>query len=424
MSSEIGKYSQLIRTKLLADYKTCLREPGYPFDYPFIVPGNESYGDTLWDWDAWLNNIALRQILTEIDDPKCFAELLPYEQGCILNFLSWCSGADGWMPIAVSRDEDVSKTKPADIYATNMHKPVLAQHAAFLVKNQKGDAEWLRAEFAHIMEFANNYRTHHRHRCGLFYWQDDRAIGVDNDPCTYFRPPRSSGSIYLNCLMYKEFEAIAYLCKCLNLKDTAVFYEQDAQQLKTAINEHCWDQRDGFYYSVDFNLLPNDNICGLHQGMPRDWDYLIQRTGVWSGFLGLWAGIADQQQAQRIVTEHYKNTTTFNAPYGVRSLSKLEKMYNTRASSNPSNWLGGIWGIANYFTFRGLLKYGFEGEAKELAQKTVRLFGRDLDRFGAFHEYYEPENGEPIMNRGFQSWNYLVINMLAWLEGKHVVTEF
>lgn len=207
MNDEINKYGRLIQKKLRADYKTCLRESGYPFEYPFVVPGS-CYSDTLWDWDSWLYNIAMRQILSEINTPKCFAEILPYEQGCILNFLSWCSGADGWIPIAVSRNEDVAKSKPADIYATNMHKPVLAQHAAFLVKNQNGDAEWLRTKFMHIMEFANNYRTHHRHRCGLFYWQDDRAIGVDNDPCTYFRPPGSSGSIYLNCMMYKELEAI------------------------------------------------------------------------------------------------------------------------------------------------------------------------------------------------------------------------
>ena len=28
------------------------------------------------------------------------------------------------------------------------------------------------------------------------------------------------------------------------------------------------------------------------------------------------------------------------------------------------------------------------------------------------------------MIHDFQSWNYLVINMLAWLEGRAVITEF
>ena len=75
-------------------------------------------------------------------------------------------------------------------------------------------------------------------------------------------------------------------------------------------------------------------------------------------------------------------------------------------------------------TFRGLVKYGFTTQAHELAIKTIKLFGRDIERYGSLHEYYEPENGEPILNRGFQNWNYLVLNMIAWLMGKEYVEEF
>jgi putative isomerase len=74
--------------------------------------------------------------------------------------------------------------------------------------------------------------------------------------------------------------------------------------------------------------------------------------------------------------------------------------------------------------FRGLVKYGFDEDARELAQKTVRLFGRDLETSGALHEFYNPDTGEPIMTKGFQNWNFLVLNMMAWLEGRVVVTEF
>jgi len=102
----------------------------------------------------------------------------------------------------------------------------------------------------------------------------------------------------------------------------------------------------------------------------------------------------------------------------------MEKMFNVRASGNPSSWLGPIWGAANYLTFRGFVRCGLNDAARDLAEKTVRLFGRDFERFGALHEYYEPDNGEPILNKGFQNWNYLVLNMIAWYEGREVVTEF
>ena len=75
-------------------------------------------------------------------------------------------------------------------------------------------------------------------------------------------------------------------------------------------------------------------------------------------------------------------------------------------------------------TFRGLVRYGFMEDARELANKTIALFGGDLEKCGALHEYYQPENGAPILNIGFQNWNYLVLNMIAWLNGKPVVEEF
>ncbi len=46
---------------------------------------------------------------------------------------------------------------------------------------------------------------------------------------------------------------------------------------------------------------------------------------------------------------------------------------------------------------------------------------RSLSRL--LHEFYEPDTGEPIVSKGFQNWNYLVMNMLAWQEGRPVVEE-
>ena len=42
---------------------------------------------------------------------------------------------------------------------------------------------------------------------------------------------------------------------------------------------------------------------------------------------------------------------------------------------------------------------------------------------GDFFESYQPSNGEPILNPGFQNWNFLVLIMIAWLEGRETVRE-
>ncbi len=419
------KYSGIIKKYIYKDYKEMCRESGGSLKYPFLTPGSAAYADVLWDWDSWLSDVALRQILQDIGSEKDKKDAAKYEQGCILNYLSF-SSIDGWIPITIGRNTDLTSLKPKNIYEENMHKPCLAQHAAFLTKINNGNAEWLREAFSKLQYFIGNYRNHQRDAAtGLYFWQNDVMIGVDNDPCTFYRPPRSSGSIYLNCLMYKELEAMVYLSKQLNYTGIAPEYQKDADELKQAIQEYCWDERDGFFYSVDLNLLPVDNFkWGYHSGAPRNYNCLIQRIGVWSGFMAMWAGIATPEQAKRMVEEHYMNMKTFNAPYGVRTLSKMEKMYNLKASGNPSSWQGPIWGISNYMTWKGLVRYGFNKEAKDLATKTISLFGRDFERFGTLHEYYQPENGEPILNPGFQNWNYLVLNMLAWDEGRSVIEEF
>ena len=421
----LSKHIALLRDRLSKDYPGMFRPAGGTLAYPFLTPGSEQYADVLWDWDCWLSNIALRQILLEGGNEEKCAEAVEYERGSVLNFLEVCRRRlqpDGWIPIRIHRND---LDEPAEIYRHNMHKPCLAQHAAFLVRESAGDAEWLREHIYALQCFINNYRNHHRHECGLYFWQDDCSIGVDNDPCTFGRPPRSSGSIFLNTLMYKELLALSYLLEQLNLSEVAELYKSDARALCGAIQQFCWDERDGFFYSVDLNLSPvQRGRWELHAGQVRDWPCLIQRIGVWSGFLPLWAGIATPEQARRVAAEHYRNRQTFHAAAGVRTLSKMEKMYNVRASGNPSSWLGPVWGVSNYLTFRGLVKYGLDEEAKDLAGKTIRLFGRDMERFGALHEYYQPENGEPILNRGFQNWNYLVLNMAAWLEGRDFIEEF
>lgn len=401
---------ELIKDYAKKNYTKLFRDPSGFLKWKFIVPGSV-YSDCLWDWDSWLTNVALRQLGAD--------DIGEYEKGCILNFLE---NADekGRIPIVI---QPHAMMPEQDEKLTNIHKPCLAQHAAFVVQQNNEDANWLKEKFPVMLRYIDYYMENCRHKIGLYYWIDDMAIGVDNDPCTFYRPKKSSGSIYLNCMMYKELEAICYLGGLLGAEGLEK-YAEEREHLKEAVQTYCYDEKDGFYYSVDFNLLPVDTSVWLHSGAPRSWDCLIQRIGSWSGFLAMWSGIATEEQAERIVHENLLDENSFWSKGGVRTLSKYEKMYDLSATGNPSCWLGPIWGISNYFVFRGLLKYGYEKEARELAERTVRLFEEDLAECGELHEYYDPDTGRPINNPGFQSWNLLAVNMQAWLKGEPVVTEF
>ncbi len=427
-------YVPILKKHIYSDYKGMFKEAGGALEYPFITPGSDQYADVLWDWDSWLTNVSIRQILLDQGSEKDKKEALKYEQGSILNYLSY-GGMNGWIPFRIPRDAgsrveqmEVITKKYGGLFENNMHKPCLAQHAGFLVEQNKGDAEWLREKFYFLQAFVNAYQSHYKDKeTGLIFWANDVSIGVDTDPSTFGRPDKSSGSIYLNSLFYKELKAMEYIAESLKLSEIAVIYKKDAETLLQNIRTHCWDERDGFYYSVDLNMTDYHaptHWQEIHIGAPKKWDCVIVRLDVWSGFMALWAGIATPEQAERIVAEHYRDSTRFNSPYGIRTLSPLEKMYDPRATGNPSSWLGPIWGVSNYMVFKGLVDYGYKEEAKEMAIESILMFGRDVDENGAMHEYYLPESGKPVLNKGFQNWNYLVLNMIAWLEGKETVSEY
>ncbi|MBO5945291.1 MAG: glycoside hydrolase family 37 [Clostridia bacterium] len=413
---DVKKYYQPIKEYSKNNYKLITREGQGCLKYPFIVPGSV-YAYDLWDWDSWLTDVAIRQIF--LDNGESVDAFLEYERGCSLNFLE-NQREDGRVTIMINSEK-------GDMFFSDRgahHKPCLLQHIAFVIK-ESGDGEWIRAYLDRIERYFAYYRATSKHEeTGLYFFIDDAGIGVDNDPCIFYRPKRSTASVFINCLMYKELLAMEYVLRTLGESARAEDYRLEAEELRDAIRSELWDEKCGMYYSADISLLPIDKTDWLHSGKPRHWKSLIMRIDSWAGFLAMWAGIATPEEAERMVRENMENERTFRGEYGVRSLSKCEKMYWVGVSGNPSCWLGPVWINANYFCFKGLLRYGYVEEARALAEATVKLVGEDVIACGEMHEYYHSDTGEGVHNQGFQSWNLLVNNMIAYLEGRETVEEF
>lgn len=411
------QYKNAIYDYSKSEYRLIKKEASGYLAHPFLSPG-AIYNDDLWDWDSWLTDIAIRQILA--NEGETAEEFLAYERGCALNFLE-NQAEDGKITIMIN-----SHKGDCIFYdRASFHKPCLAQHISFIIKEENGDCEWILPYIPRLEKYMDYYRRTARHgETGLYFFPDDAGIGVDNDPNIFYRPKGSTASVFMNCLMYKELLAMADIHDRAGNTDRAAAYTKEAEELKANIRSELYDEKCGMYYSADISLVPIDPNEWLHSGKPRHWKSLIMRIDAWAGFLAMWAGIATQEEAERMVRENMLNEKTFYARYGIRSLSKLEKMYWVGVSGNPSCWIGPVWINANYFCFRGLLKYGFEKEAIALAEATVELLGKDIIECGEMHEYYHPDTGEGVHNKGFQSWNLLVNNMLAYLEGRKVITEF
>jgi len=153
-------------------------------------------------------------------------------------------------------------------------------------------------------------------------------------------------------------------------------------------------------------------IPGVKPGMDMSWHSLPLRIQTFTGFLPLWCGLATPDQAKALVQTNYLADDRFRGNFGVRSLSSKESMYCMDFSSNPSNWLGPVWIIVNYFVWKGLKNYGFNDDAGKLADKTLRLLSTDLAKNGSLNEYYHPDTGTALSHKGFMDWNLLVLEMM------------
>jgi len=383
--------------------------------HPMIAQSQagRKYSTDLWDWDTlWTSRGLFRLASLQRDEPLK-RKLCEHVSGSLLNFLAHAS-PEGRLPIMMhSDDPDFFRVMGKNAQSHNQAKPVFGQ-LGLLASDQMGDVKWLESYFDAILRFYDSWLEHNSSPIGLLVWGDDVAIGDDNDPTTFGRPFFSSANLLLNCLYQQDLMASAELARRLRRPADHERLSDRADALAQAIQKYCWDPRDSFYYTVDVQCVDRraELIPQIPRGMDMSWHSLPLRIQMFTGFLPLWCGVAPREDAQQLVRANYLADDRLRAPWGVRSLSSRESMYSLANSGNPSNWLGPIWIIANYFVWKALQRYGYINEAAALADKTILLLSKDLEANGSLNEYYHPDTGEGLSVKGYITWNILVLEMI------------
>lgn len=378
------------------------------------LPG-KAYSTTLWDWDTYWTMRGLFRFAAISRDSAFRKKTGEHAIGSLLVFLDNQSD-EGRIPmvLTVKNADPLGVLKTDRPKAQNQAKPVFAQ-MALLIADELGTVEWLAPHFDKLLRFYASWTSGNQSSVGLFVWGNDVAIGNDNDPTTFTRPDFSSANLLLNCLFYEDLKAAAELARRLKRPAEEQSLGAQTRTLGEKIQKHCWDPRDHFYYTVDVQCVDRrrELIPSVKPGMETSWQCLPLRIQTFTGFLPLWCGLATPVQAKAMVRANYLADDRFRALGGVRSLSSRESMYSLEYSKgNPSNWLGPIWIITNYFVWKGLKDSGFQTEAMELADKTIRMLAADLEKNGSLNEYYNPDTGVAISHKGFMDWNLLVMEMM------------
>jgi putative isomerase len=398
-----------VAPKLCRPPKGCLPHPSLALSAP-----GERYSEAMWDWDVMWTAQGLIKCAHLTNDRPLLDKVVEHTIGTWLNFFS-AQSPEGRVPLMIAEaDPDPFRcVEPAPSpNHRNQAKPVFGLMAK-LACDETGDVSWLAPHFDKLLAFYDSWLRENKSQVGLLVWGDDVAIGFDNDPATCGRPFFSSAHLLLNTLYYEDLLASAELARRLGRSADAEVLAARAVQQAADIREHCWDPRDRFFYTVDVQCVDmREQLIKFPRGMDMSWKCLPLKVQTYTGFLPLWCRVATQEQADALVRANWIADDRFRAEHGCRSTSNLEKMYSLIFSSNPSNWLGPVWTMCNWFTWKALANYGFEAEAADLADRNLRLLANGLAAEGGFNEYYNPDTGEGTGWAGYGVWNLLALDMI------------
>jgi alpha,alpha-trehalase len=171
----------------------------------------------------------------------------------------------------------------------------------------------------------------------------------------------------LNALLYKYEMDFARAARLLDDKREAGEWETAARHRKETMDELMWDKGRGLYYDYNFDKQKRSSVSSL------------------AAYYPLWAGMVDEDQARHLVRalRRFENkgglATTDTLPIGQYVLGSV-----------PTQWAyPNGWAPLHFLIVEGLKRYGYEGDARRVAQKWLKT---NLDWFQTHKVFLEKYN--------------------------------
>ena len=168
------------------------------------------------------------------------------------------------------------------------------------------------------------------------------------------------------------------------------------------IVERLWDDRRGLFLDVARGDLAHEDRTDAADGDRRI------RTSTWSALAPLALPDLPEEIGRRLISEHLLDRRRYWLPFPPTSVSAQEPTFEPRKWKEPLRrlyWRGPTWINSAWLLWMGLLRYGHEGEAMEMA---TRLSGAVAEE--RLREFYEPYSGEGLGAKEF-GWSSLIAEL-------------
>lgn len=295
--------------------------------------------------------------------------------------------ADGFISREYTKE---GKTMWPKKHPVSINPPLLA-FAELELHSQKPNRQRLKKVYSHLHRFFHFLLQHYRMDDRLFFndafgsgmdnierfppdWQDDgKGIHLTNlypeifdykgRSAAWNRQGRAVDTSAQMALFANNLSTIASIIgQKKHIEEYTVFYNET----KEAINKHCWNEEDGFYYDLGYGK----QIHRKHIGM----------------FWMLLAGLVPGERLESFLS-HLTDPNQFWRKFPVASYPANQPEYNPAGGY----WLGSNWAPTTYMVIRGLQHCGKSELAAKLAKQYYWCVAQVYKATGTFWENYAPD---------------------------------
>jgi putative isomerase len=229
--------------------------------------------------------------------------------------------------------------------------------------------------------------TVHNFQAALF------ESGLDNSPMydgVPFNPKTNLLEISdagLNGLYVADCRALEEMARILGRED-------DRRELRAR----------GDKYAAALGTLWDDR-SGMYLNRRTDTGEFSSRLSP-TNFYPLIAKVATQEQARRMMQEHYFNPSEFHGEWVIPAIAR-----NVPSYADQEYWRGRIWGPMNFLVYLGMRNYDLKDAREDLAKRSARLLMKSWQSDRAIYENYNANTGagnDVRSSDGYYHWGALL----------------
>ena len=374
--------------------------------FQYTIPSSDTY-PYQWLWDSCFHAIILSHFRIA-DAKKEILALLSkqFQNGMIPHMIYWENIKRMGFPKIKWGKEDTS----------TITQPPMIAYAVWSIYQKDKDKSFIKKVYPHLYHFYRYLLTERDpHGNQLIGIMNPDESGEDNSPrfdiplglppvhslkenakrrfglvaqnieCKFDAPFCMRNFFWVkdvpfNAIMVENLRLLAQIAASLGYSEDADFFAREAENIVSAMRKFMLE--DGLFWSTFGE------------------NYQKIKVKTWAIFAPLFAKILTQKEAEKLVKKHLLNPKEFWTEFPVPTVSISESSFDPQGF-----WRGPTWIATNWFIYKGLLNYGFNGVAEQIKETSIKLIQES-----GFREYFNPQTGEGLGAKNF-TWGVLVLDM-------------